>query len=336
MKTKAIIFPEKLKAELVEKDLPALNDNQVLVRCTVSHVSTGTESFCFRGEFDEGTTWARWVKYPFSPGYSTVGEVVEAGSAVATLKVGDRVQSASQHAHHHVMNEGEMQSVPDSISDEVAGWAILATTTQTALRRAQLVMGDTAVVIGLGPLGQLVTRYLYSVGLSRIIAVDTVAHRLALAAAGGATATFEGSAADAKDFVLEACDGKLADVVFDVTGHWSVLPLALPLARDFGKVILLGDSPTPSKQHLTQDVLGRQVTLIGTHSSKLPPDQAHWTGEKQIQLFYEYIARGVFKTDGLITHRYRPEQAPEVYRKLQTDRTDTLGVLFDWTGETAL
>ncbi|MDA0841177.1 MAG: zinc-binding alcohol dehydrogenase [Planctomycetota bacterium] len=333
MKTKAISFPERLRAELVERDLPKLNDNQVLVRCTVSHISTGTESFCFRGEFDEGTTWARWVKYPFSPGYSTVGEVIEMGSAVTKLKAGDRVQSSSTHAQYHVLNESAAQPVPDSISDEVAGWAILATTTQTALRRAQLVMGDTAVVIGLGPLGQLVTRYLRSVGLSRILAIDTVAHRLALATSGGATDVFMGSAADAKEFVVDACDGKLADVVFDVTGHWAVLPLALPLARDFGKVVLLGDSPTPSKQHLTQDVLGRQVTLIGTHSTKLPPDQAHWTLAKQIQLFYEYVTRGVFKTDGLITHRYRPEEAPEVYQKLQTNRTDTLGVLFDWASE---
>jgi 2-desacetyl-2-hydroxyethyl bacteriochlorophyllide A dehydrogenase len=333
MKTKAISFPERLKAELVEIDLPKLTDNQVLVRCTVSHISTGTESFCFRGEFDEGTTWARWVKYPFSPGYSTVGEVIEAGSAVTMLKVGDRVQSSSTHAQYHVLNESSAQPIPDFISDEVAGWAILATTTQTALRRAQLVMGDTAVVIGLGPLGQLVTRYLRSVGLSKIIAVDTVAHRLELASSGGATAAYQGSAADAKEFVMDACDGQLADVVFDVTGHWAVLPLALPLARDFGKVVLLGDSPTPSKQHLTQDVLGRQVTLIGTHSTKLPPDQAHWTIQKQIQLFYEYVSRGVFKTDGLITHRYRPDEAPEVYQKLQTDRTDTLGVLFDWTAE---
>jgi threonine dehydrogenase-like Zn-dependent dehydrogenase len=153
---------------------------------------------------------------------------------------------------------------------------------------------------------------------------------LAIAAQCGATGTFNGTAADARDFVSEHTEGNLADVVYDVTGNWKVFPTALPLARDFGRTVVLGDSPEPSKQHLSQDILTRQVTVIGTHNARLQPQYAHWTRDRQIALFYEYIKRGSFHLDDLITHRYQPDEAAQVYRQLLHNRSGTLGALFDW------
>ena len=131
-------------------------------------------------------------------------------------------------------------------------------------------------------------------------------------------------------FVSEQTEGRLSDVVYEVTGHWQVFPTALPLARDFGRLILLGDSPEPSKQRLTQDILTRQVTVIGTHNTRLQPEYAYWTRNRQIELFYKYIERRIFHVEDLITHRYQPNQAPEVYEQFLHDRSQTLGVLFDW------
>jgi threonine dehydrogenase-like Zn-dependent dehydrogenase len=119
-------------------------------------------------------------------------------------------------------------------------------------------------------------------------------------------------------------------VVYDVTGHYAVLPMALKLAKDFGRVVLLGDTPHPSRQHLTQDVLARQVTIIGTHNVKLQPEYAWWTSSRQIRLFYQYVGRGQMRVADLITHRFQPEEAPQAYDMLQSDRGATLGVLFDW------
>lgn len=110
-------------------------------------------------------------------------------------------------------------------------------------------------------------------------------------------------------------------MVYDVTGHWQVFPTALPLARDFGRLILLGDSPEPSKQRLTQDILTRQVAVVGTHNTRLQPEYAYWTRNRQIELFYKYIERRIFHVEDLITHRYQPDQAPEVYEQFLCDRS---------------
>ena len=330
MKTKAIVFPAKQQAELTEQDVPDLQAGQVLVQTTVSLISTGTECICFRGQFDENTNWYNWVQYPFNPGYSAVGTVVDVGPGVKHLAEGDAVFSGGKHLQHTIADEEKAIKIPDGITHEEAAWSLLANITQTAVRRAEHVMGDTAVLIGLGPLGQLVTQYLHTIGLRQILAIDTVAMRLEAAAAHGATATFAGNAADARDFVAEHTDGRLADAVYDVTGHWSVLPLALPLAGNFGRVVLLGDTPTPSKQHLTQDVLTRQVNIIGSHVYKLQPQFAWWTQQRQTELFYTYIQRGQLRVADLITHRFKPSEAHGVYPQLLNDRTGTLGCLFDW------
>jgi len=333
MKSKAIVFTGPLQVEVREQETPAPGPGEVLLETLVSLVSTGTESFCFRGEFEPGTSWAGWVKYPFYPGYSNVGRVIALGEGVTDYQVGDRVCSLLGHVQHGVAGPGSgwLAKVPESLSDEAAAWATLSTIAQTAVRRAEHSLGDAAAVIGLGPLGQLAVQFLRVCGCREVLAIDTVASRLELAEAHGATATFLGSAADARDFVLEHTEGRLADVVYDVTGHWAVLPLALPLARDFGKLILLGDSPEPSKQHLTQDVLARQVAILGTHNSKLSGEAAPWASPpRQVALFFTYLGRGQMHTADLISHRFRAEQATEVYPMLQENRSATMGVLFDW------
>jgi threonine dehydrogenase-like Zn-dependent dehydrogenase len=94
--------------------------------------------------------------------------------------------------------------------------------------------------------------------------------------------------------------------------------------------MLQGDCPHPSQQHLTFDVLTRQLRVLGTHNENLPPKLARWTAAKQAALYLRYVQRGQMQTADLITHRYKPEDAPDVYASLDADRGNSAGVLFDW------
>lgn len=333
MKSRSISFPQARSGALLEEDVP--DDpapGHLLLRTAVSLISTGTEGFCYRGEFDADTSWARWVKYPMTPGYSNVAHVVKVGEGVEGFAPGDRVTTPAGHVefYHTDPSADIVVRIPDEVSDEDATWSVIAFVVQTGLRRAEHKMGDTAAVIGLGPLGQLAVQYLRTLGLSEILALDPVRMRLDAALAHGATAGFCGSAADAVDFVRDHTEGRGPDVVYDVTGNWEVLPLALKLPRNFGKVVLIGDTPFPSRQCLTQDLLLRGLTLIGTHNAKLPPGDAFWAHARQMSLFLEYVRRGSIRVSDLVTHRFAPEDAAKVYALLDTYRASTLGVLFDW------
>ena len=333
MKSKTIIFTDKEQAELIEIDLPdEPGPSEFMIRTRVTLMSMGTELACYRADSEVGSHWHGWVKHPFFPGYSCVGEVIKVGIGVENINIGDRIFHTTSHREYANLPipSDQVVKVPMEVSDDEAVWSKLATITQTAVRQAEHAMGDTALVIGLGPIGQLVTLYLRLLGLSEILVVDQVSSRIDLALAHGATAGFQGSAANAKDFVLEYTDGRLADTVYDATGHFSVLPLALPLAKQYGTVILLGDSPHPSKQHLTPDLLTRQIRLIGTHNESLPPMHSYWTPIRQQRLFLHYLKRKQMKVADLITHRYNPSQASHVYQKLNQDRSNSIGIIFEW------
>jgi len=332
MKSSRIVFTGPEQVELVEEEVGDPGPGEVTLQTAVNLISTGTELICYRGSWDPGTHWSGFGAYPLYPGYCTVGRIIKVGDGVTELQEGDRICVTIPHRQFANISATQIWSrpLPDAVTDEEATWAVLGVITQTGVRHVEHVMGDTAVIIGLGPLGQLVVQYLRAMGLQEVLAVDQIQSRLDVAVEHGATGAFCGSAADAKDFVLEHTEGRLVDVVYDVTGHYAVLPMALPLARDFGKVILLGDSPHPSRQNLTDDILNRQLKLIGTRSSFLPPQYEYWTPIRQAQLFLDYLQRGQMRVADLITHRFAPQDAVEVYRSLYEQRENTLGVLFDW------
>jgi threonine dehydrogenase-like Zn-dependent dehydrogenase len=160
--------------------------------------------------------------------------------------------------------------------------------------------------------------------------VDRDQHRLDLALAHGATDGFRGRADEARTWLAELTDGQDADVVYDVTGHAAVFASALKLVKRNGTLLLMGDTPQPNLQHLTHDVLARQITIKGTHSAQLSPAFAEWTRERQIRLFLDFIARGDMDVAGLVDHRLAPDALPALYTAQLDGPLPYLGVLVDW------
>ena len=95
MDSNNIVMVGRQQVELRQEEVSPLPENGLLVRTWMSLISTGTECICYRGDLDEGTHWAGWVKYPFYPGYSNVGTVERVGEAVEGYEVGDRVFSTA-------------------------------------------------------------------------------------------------------------------------------------------------------------------------------------------------------------------------------------------------
>jgi 2-desacetyl-2-hydroxyethyl bacteriochlorophyllide A dehydrogenase len=321
-----IVFTGINQVEVRIEATAPVGPEQILLQTITSMISTGTECR-FLGGYSNGP-----VTFPFYPGYSNVSQVIEVGDEVKWFKPGDRVYVIAGHKQFNVMDAAsdEIVALPDGADDEDGAWAALAFITQTAVRRAKHTMGDTAVVIGQGPIGQLVTQYLNLIGTREVLVVDMDEHRLEMSHRHGATGAFRGKAIDAFDFVRTHTASRLADVVYEVSGHTDVFPQALKLVKDFGTCVLVSGVDDATKWRLADDIQKRQLTIVGTYNHKLPPEQSFWTREQQIKLFLEYIQRGKMDVKSLITHRFKPEQAPQAYELLLNQREKTCGVLFDW------
>ena len=334
MRSLQITFPRPRYVEMVESQVSKPGKGEVRCRALSSLVSTGTESFCLDGNFEPGTFWEEWVQYPFSPGYSMTSEVVDVGPDAGGIAIGDRVATSTPHQSAFVVPASDCIVVPESVTNEQACWASLACTTQLGVRRADLKLGESAAVVGLGALGQLVVQYLRLSGARHVIAIEPGRSRASLARRGGATDVITADVDTAIDVVRQITGGVMADVAFDITGHPDVLAPTTRLVHQLGRVILLGDTPTPSRQHLGPRVVADSVSVLGIHASAAP-DVATlrdpWTLPAMTSLFFDWVSSGHLDVDSLVTHRFAPSQAAEVYESLRTDRSSFLGVILDWT-----
>jgi 2-desacetyl-2-hydroxyethyl bacteriochlorophyllide A dehydrogenase len=323
---KKIVFQGRGHVELIDFEPASVGEGQIRIRTTCSLISTGTEGICFMRLFEPGTHWDNWVKYPFSTGYCTVGVVTEADSSVSSVAVGDRVYVRCSHASEHVVDASRVSVIPGSVSDEQAMWAALAMIGSMILPTGDIRLEDDVAIIGAGPIGQMALRWCVAAGCNTIVC-DPVAMRLEMASIGGATAVFAGSVDDFGS-AIQRHFGSLPRIVIDTTGAAAVFAKALPLVRDFGTLVLLGDTGTPSEQRLTPDVIRRGVRI---HAGHVMHETKDWHEHRIYHSFFRLLASGRFSLDGLNTHKFAPVECAEAYALTTEKRAETMGVWFDWS-----
>jgi 2-desacetyl-2-hydroxyethyl bacteriochlorophyllide A dehydrogenase len=319
-------FPRPGSVEIEEFTAEPPQPGRVAMRTHYSLMSTGTELTVFNGAFEAGTHWQDYARFPFRPGYSAVGEVIARGDGVLDLNVGDRVAFRAPHASYHVAPAAKCTLVRNGLDFADAVWFALAKIAYVGAQAAGHGPGDSVVVIGAGPIGQMSIRWASAAGARAIVAVARSAGRLELARRGGATEVVQADATTAVEPVTERLGGR-PDIVIDTTGNPDVLPAALRLVRDRGRVVVLGDTGMPSKQHLTSDLVVRGIEIVGAHDSHRPSGDA----ENVInELFFDLVLSGRFNLAGLNSHTLPPTECVTAYRLAGERRSDTVGIVFDW------
>jgi 2-desacetyl-2-hydroxyethyl bacteriochlorophyllide A dehydrogenase len=334
MKSLYVVFPEPCQVEVREELIGPPGPGEILCEARKSLISTGTETHCLRGVFDPGTNWTEWVQYPFRPGYSMAARVIAVGDGVSRFREGDRVTGWAAHQSTFTAAPEGYCPIPDGVSDEDATWSSLAVTTQLAVRRAQHALGETVGVVGLGILGQLVVQYVALQGARAIVAIDPTAGRLEMARAHGATHSLTMTAQECREAVAEITHGRMLDVVYEVTGLPDALAPCIRLVRKLGRVILLGDTPTPTKQCLGPGVVSDSIGILGIHGTMVPEHASEfnpWTRDEAVTLFFDYLLQGRMRVSDLVTDRFDPREAPAVYQELVRDRSAVMGAIFDWS-----
>lgn len=323
-----LVMPAKREVLIEAFEPPRPLPGEVRLRTLYSLISTGTELTVFNQRFAAGTHWEQYAQLPHRPGYSLIGEVELRGPEVDWPALGQRVAVRRSHASHHIVPAESCSPVPDQLDGKDAVWFALAKIAFRGVQAAGYRLGDPLLIAGAGPVGQMSTRWARAAGAWPITVVDPVEERLRLAREGGATSVFAKSLAQLINEGDLGDDSQRPPFILDTTGNAAVFASALRAAAPFGHVVLLGDTGTPEEQHLTSDVIRRGLTVTGASDMQV---RNGWKQRQIDELFFQFVMSGRFNLHGLISHVFAPEDYAQAYALADSQRGQTMGILFDWT-----
>lgn len=334
MNSQNIVFTEPNITKLVTEPVPPLGDGQVLVKLCVSSVSSGTERANLSGCKTVGVTLKDEDAPPFPrrSGYSAAGIVEQIGSAVTSVKVGDRVAVIwGTHNQFVVADEQNVFPIGD-VSFQDAALVHIAAFPLAAIRKCRLELGESAVVMGLGVLGLAAVALLRTAGATPVIAVDPDPLKREKALQCGADLALDPYADDFAETVQTATGGG-ANVGIEVTGIGAGLDGILDCMARFGRVALLGCT---RNRDFTIDyyrkVHGPGITLVGAHTAARPKTESFagwWTQKDDIESLIRLVATNRLNLAGMVDETHSPADAERVYGRLLTDKTFPV-VQFDW------
>ena len=282
-------------------------------------------------------------------GYSLCGVVVEVGTGAEEFSVGQLVAAAGNeyalHAEYNWVPVNLCVPVPDGVPPEQAAFSTVGAIAMQGVRQAEVQLGDTAVVIGLGLVGQLVVRLLVAAGV-RVFGIDTVADRCRMAEKAGAlhcSSPDEAGVASLERALLEASNGLGADHILLAAGGHSNGPVetAARLARDRARVVDIGktklDLPWNAYYDKELDVRfsrsygpGRYDDRYELQGIDYPAGYVRWTERRNLECFIDLIAREQIDVGSLIANTFPIADATEAYQQLSSGALPGVGFLFEY------
>jgi threonine dehydrogenase-like Zn-dependent dehydrogenase len=341
---KAVTFGGVGDVEVAEVPAPTPSEpGDALVRITLGAVC-GSDLHIYHGHspVNEGATL----------GHEFVGVVEETGSAVRSVKPGDRVVATfyaacgecrlcrrgcwSQCDSRAIFGHGQyfgglgggqaercvvpnadvnLVPIPDGVEDEQAVFVgdILATG-HFAAERGMIRPGDCVAVIGAGPVGLMALMCAQLFGPARVFAVDMVDSRLELAGELGAT-PLDLREANPEMEIQRHTGGAGADVVLECVGHLEAIETAINVCRGGGTVSSVGVPSEVNGDFPYFDVWNRGLTF----RSGLANVHAY------VRPLLDLIDAGRLHPERVVSHRLRLDEAKEAYRLF--DRREATKVL---------
>jgi predicted dehydrogenase/threonine dehydrogenase-like Zn-dependent dehydrogenase len=282
-------------------------------------------------------------------GYSLCGEVVEVGRGAEEFQAGQLVAAAGNeyalHAEYNWVPVNMCVPVPPGVAPEHAAFSTVGAIAMHGVRQGEVQLGETACVIGLGLVGQLVVRLLVAAGV-RVVGLDVIEDRCQRAEQAGAAlcAAPDGDGlAAVQQALAELTGGRGADHVFLAAGGASNGPVetAVKLARDRARVVDIGktrlDLPWNAYYDKELDVRfsrsygpGRYDDRYELEGIDYPAGYVRWTERRNIECFLDLLAHKEIEVETLVTGTFPVEQATTVYADLASGAIPAVGVLLSY------
>ena len=281
-------------------------------------------------------------------GYSAVGIVKQVGDGVSHDLVGQRVACYGApyvcHAEWLTVPTNLIALVPDKVDPKEAAFAGLGAIAVHALRVADLRFGESAVIVGLGTLGNLIAQIAHAAAY-RTVALDTDARRAEMLRQHGLDQVYADQSLMELELSEAGGEGGGGGGVRWVRGAGGAgTNGALAWMRDGGKVVIVGDlSMSYSRELMFQkeaQVLisraggpGRYDKQYEQANRDYPIGHVRWTEGRNLEAYIRLLAAERISMKKLITHVYPVARAEEAYDNYR-ERRNVVATLLQYGHET--
>lgn len=358
--------------KILEVPYPMLGKGCVLVRNHYSIISAGTEGKTVKdarlgyvgkamarkdevkkvintaktiGLMDTYKLMMNKLDAPSALGYSCAGEVIAVADDVSEFKIGDKVACAGAgavHAEIVAVAKNLCVKLEDGVALNEAAFTTLGAIALQGIRQADLRLGESCAVIGLGLIGQLTMQMLNAAGI-KSIGIDIDKNMVKLAQELGASHAIERNTEGIENSIRELTKGYGVDAVIITAATSSTDPVdfAGELCRVKGKVIIVGSVPTGFKRagYYKKELElkmscsygpGRYDRNYEENGVDYPYGYVRWTENRNMQAFADLLAEKKINIAKLISHTFDFTDAPKAYQ-LIVDKTEAFtGVLLKY------
>lgn len=351
-KMKAAVFIETNRIVLEDKPIPDVGPLDALLRITTTTIC-GTDVHILRGEYPvaRGLTVGHEpvgvieklgsAVRGFSEGQRVIaGAITPSGhsnaclcgcaaqdgpgnrhgfSAIGGWKFGNTIDGCQ--AEYVLVPDAmaNLSAIPDSLSDEeVLMCPDIMSTGFAGAESGSIQIGDTVLVLALGPIGLCAVAGARLRGASRVIGVDTVPARMALARQLGASEVIDFRAGDLLAQVMALTDGRGVDVAIEALGTQATFETGLRALRPGGTLSSLGVYSSDLRIPLDAFAAGLGDKRIVT---TLCPG-----GKERMRRLIEVVASGRVDLKLLVTHRFRLDDIEQAYELFANQRDGVMKV----------
>lgn len=280
----AVIFPEPEAISVERVPDPACAPDEVIVKVARCGIC-GTDVHIYRNEY--------MSHFPVIPGHEFGGVIAEVGRDVADFRVGDRVAvdpnlycgrcefCRNEQANHCSNWEGvgitrpggfaEFTAVPakacyhlpESLSDLQASFVEPLACVVHAMKRFPIAPGESALIVGGGPMGLLLLQAVRHYGAAQVVVVEKQPARIKLAQQLGASAVV--AVGPQQDEELRALAPRGFANVIDATGVPAVIEHAFTYLRPRGQFLQFGVTPNSARISISPyDLFHNDWKIVGS------------------------------------------------------------------------
>lgn len=311
--------PEKLTYEDVEVGSPG--DGEVKIK----HTAIGLN---FIDTYFRSGLYPAAGGMPFIPGNEAAGEVLETGTGVDGLAVGDRVAYAGpigSYSEERIIAANQLVKVPDGVTDKQAAAMMLKGMTAWYLLRRTFPVKEGQTILyhaAAGGVGLIVGQWAKSLGAT-VIGTASSAEKIQLAKAHGYDHVINYREDDFVEKVAELTGGEKCHVVYDSVGK-DTFPASLDCIRPLGMFVSFGQSSGPMEP-FNMGLLAQKGSLFATRPTLFTYIAERSELEAAAGELFELVGNGTISIE--VNQTYALKDARQAHSDLESRKTTGSTVL---------